>query len=209
MKARCANCRKWFEAVTGRRTCSRSCQVGLSWKNPAVAEARAESIRARCLTPERRAKIIATNNLRWARPGEKEKLAQQNRREWKMASEKRRRSIKAAWGPELRALLSDIKKAHWRDPVIRQRMNDAAAASQKTQEYRRTFSEHLKKRWRDPKMRKVMLAAVRRTAKDPKLRAANSARMKRLWADPAWAAAARAKMVATKIERKAARESRL
>lgn len=181
---RCANCRRWFKTETTRKTCSRSCAVALSWRNPEVKARRGAAISAAKLTEKGRADTARSNRDRWARPGEKEKLAQQNRREWKIAGEKRARSIKAAWGPKQRAHLSAIRKRQWTEPEFRNKVIAAATASQRTQAYRAHFSEALKARWADPVWRAKYVAANRRRNADPAYQAIRSNRMKALWKDP-------------------------
>jgi hypothetical protein len=165
----CPVCRGEFVRKKKSRalTCSRSCAVALSWRNPEVKERRGASISATLTGPEHSARITRNNHERWSRPGEREKLSEQNRRRWADPETKVRvsLSIQREHGtPEKRALYSRIRKAFWDDPAGRKRMVDGIRRSKSTPEAKAKFSALLKARWQDPVMRAKYIAGNRRRA---------------------------------------------
>lgn len=122
----CENCGAGFDRPrkSKRVTCTRSCAVSLSWKNEGTRELRSASIRVAVNAPQNVKRIIAENHKRWARPGERDKLSEQNRREWsdQAKAESRTASIKAANStPEKRELYSKIADRKWSDANFRER----------------------------------------------------------------------------------------
>lgn len=164
----CEHCGAEFEPPAKnprRRTCSRSCAVALQWRDAAVRERRTISQSAAHRTPEARARTVATNHRRWARPGEREKLSQRNREAWADPATRERLSqaIRARQStPEMRRFYSEMRKAMWRDPIYRARVTEIVRASHRTDEYRALFSALLRERWKDPVWREKWSAATRR-----------------------------------------------
>lgn len=185
----CGTCQKTFICLprSTRVTCTRTCAVAMSWKNPETAARRRASIRAEKLTPQARQRTVEINNRRWARPGEREKLSARNRETWadpKTAAKRTAGIRKAHRTPEKRAFYSELRRKDFQDPAYRARHLEAVRQAKASPEHRASLSESMRKRWQDPKQRAVMLAAVRRNAKKPEVRAKLSKRMKDRWADP-------------------------
>jgi hypothetical protein len=184
----CENCFTVFEPATprsSRRNCSRSCAVALSWKNPATKAARKAGIAADKRSPEAQKRLATFNQERWARPGERERLSDQNRREWSdpKARSGRVANIKKAHArPALRQFYSDLRKALWADPEVRARMTEGVRIAHSTPEARAKFSALLSARWRDPQFAAKMVDGIR-AVWTPERRAAYGKMAKDRWAN--------------------------
>lgn len=194
-------CRTEFQRgrKSKRQTCSRKCHAIFAWQTPGSRERRSAALKAVGKSPGRVAALFAHNKRRWSDPEQHEKLRRQNSTRWKGRPEAfeeyraRMRILQST--PERKAMYSEMRKAFWRDPVMRKKMRDAATKSLRTQAYRALFSEYLKARWKDPVMReKYTRANAQRNS--PELKAKNSKRMKKLWSDPAWRAEQLPKLLA-------------
>lgn len=164
----CPSCSIAFVSETQRKTCSRSCAVSLSWKNPSAAEKRISSIKAQKMSEESRLLSVAVNKKRWSRPGEREKLSRRSKEMWSDPVTRAELSAKiyiAQSTPEMRALYSKIRKDQWNDPQKRELMVRRIRETKGTPEARAKFSKLLKDRWDDPEGRKIYLAGVRKTAR--------------------------------------------
>ena len=186
----CEECGAAFERrgpKSKRRTCSRSCAAAAAWKNDPGR--RIASIKIARRTPESRAMSTAANNLRWSRPGEREKLAEWNRKRWADGRVKRRlsRAISRSWTPERRAQASEIRRLEWaHDAAYRAATVAGIRRSKSSPEARALFSELLRARWQDSVWREKWTEGMRRRMSRPEERARFSALMKRRWEDPAW-----------------------
>jgi hypothetical protein len=108
--------------------------------------------------------------------------------------------------------MSAIAKAHWEDPVLREKMSKGISQAMKgnknalgfvhTPETRANMSEGQRRRapptkktrakmsktatdkWADPDHRSMMVAKMTAAASRPEVRAQNSEKLKKLWADP-------------------------
>jgi hypothetical protein len=139
-----------------RITCSRSCGIKWSWKQPGTAERRYQAMVAARRTPEARARTVEINNKRWARAGEREKLSEQNRKRWADPYQNAKQAVaiqRVNATPEKRELQRQRIKARWDDPAGREKLVGGIRKSKSTPEARAKFSKLLKERWEDPVMR--------------------------------------------------------
>jgi hypothetical protein len=186
----CANpaCGKEFERkpTSKRTTCSRSCAVALSWRDPKAKAARSKSIKAQKATPEARQQQREQNERLWADPKQHERLSEWNRQRWAdpTISAQTVASIKAAFTDERKAAISEQRRAEWADPEIRAMRMASLRRAFSTPEWRAQFSERLKARWRDPIMREKYIRGITRFQALPANRQRLSAIMKARWADP-------------------------
>lgn len=159
--------RKRYTHYNDRRTCSRKCWGALSWRGDGVHAKRCAALHKSQSTPEAVARTKRTNAKRWARPGERKKMSEQNRRLWAdpIGNAIRSQAIaKAARKPERRKKDSERRKAAWANPETRKKMLAGMEASHRVQAYRASASERMRARWRDPKWRKKWMKAVRRNS---------------------------------------------
>lgn len=170
-----------------RKTCSRKCHAALGWlAHPEKRGDRCKALSAAQSTPKAMARIAAHNKRRWAKPEEHEKLREQNRLRWKDNPEKRfEYGAKLAiinGTPEKKKFYSEMRKAHWADPVKRKKMYDAATASQRVAAYREKLSRITKERWADPvwraKWAKKQSAHMRNSGQAKRMVAAKTAKRK-------------------------------
>lgn len=165
----CENCGLSFPPPAHnprRRTCSRKCAAAVSWSKG--REKRIASISA--AQKRRGAQIAEMNRLRWARPGERERLSQRNRDAWADPGTRARLSarIRARQStPEMRQFYSEMRRTLWRDPAYRAKVTEIIRASHRTEEYRALFSALLRERWQDPVWREKWNAAMRRRYQKP------------------------------------------
>jgi len=167
---KCAYCGKPFEPPPknqGKRTCSRSCAVAISWRDPVKAEKRIQSLKRVQSTPEAIQRTVDANNRRWAQLGEREKLADRNRRDWADPEHKSKRSaaIKEARNrPEQREKYSRMRTEQWTDPEYRQKVTDAVNAAYQKPEVKKKLSGLLSARWQDPvwKLRQIAVNGMRK-----------------------------------------------
>lgn len=188
MKIRkCQNCSKEFETETKRLTCSRSCAVALSWKNPKSAASRKIGISKSKKTPEAIRQLAEHNERRWSRPGEREKLSEQNRREWANPRKRAKRSagIKRAHGtPEKRYFYSRMREEQWaNDPEYRRKTLAGMRHRFDSPEFKLMFSNLLRERWLDPIMRAKYTDGIKRSHSTPEAKARQSAIMIKRWRD--------------------------
>lgn len=162
---KCAQCGKPFTVTAKlrtdnngarfpkRKTCSRTCAVALSWRNPETAKTRSAGIRKSKATPEAQAWQIEHNQKRWSREGERDRLSEQNRQRW--ADPVFRKKLSAAIRtshnkPEARARFSKIMRAMWNDPGKREQWIANIRAAKSSPNARAAFSAALRERWKDP-----------------------------------------------------------
>jgi hypothetical protein len=180
----CKACHAEFERApkSKRITCSKSCGVALSWRDPAAKERRASGIRAQRATPEGKANTQARNATRWARPGERERLSESNRRRWAdpIAAAETAAALKAVNGSaENREKARQARQAAWDDPETRERYLEGIRRSKSDPASRERFSVALRERWKDPVWRGKLLAATRRNAKKATAASVEAQRLRR------------------------------
>jgi RNA polymerase sigma-70 factor (ECF subfamily) len=168
-----------------RRTCSQKCWAALSWRNPETRAKRCASIRATKLLPKYRKIAIEANHRRWARPGEREKLAERNRNLTPQQLADRGRRIAARWAndPELTKRASDFRRAWWQVPENRQKAVDIMRTVHQSDDAKAGFSARLRARWQNPRMRTRLLAHLRDMVCAPEFREAMRQRMLVQWQD--------------------------
>jgi hypothetical protein len=151
-----------------RHTCSRSCSMAWSWRQPGTAERRHEALLAAHRTPESRAKKVENNKKRWAKPGEREKLSEQNRQRWADPYQNAKQSVGIARSrtPEANAAISKRMKDRWASPEGRKLMEETAALGNAKASSAANRGAAMKRRWEDPEQRaKFAKSLARATAK--------------------------------------------
>lgn len=166
----CPECRIEFERPkkSKRITCSRSCGVAMSWKNPAVRERRREALKVAQSAPQAVERTRRTNKARWSRPEEREKLSQRNREMWADPETAIKMAVaiaKAHREPARRKAQSEVIKARWNDPEGRAKLVQGIRRCKMSPKARKKCSEALKERWQDPEGRKKLAAACKENAK--------------------------------------------
>lgn len=162
----CANCGESFDRPPKsiRTTCSRSCQVALGWSRMS-GESRSSRLETMSRVQTTRGSGRSLNELRWNRPGEREKSSESNRVRWADPTYKSRVSAAisdAHRTPEIREKLSQASVRRWRDPIYRANCLAAMIASHRSERHRRLMSEIRTAQWRDPEKRARYIAAIRR-----------------------------------------------
>lgn len=174
----CKMCQREF--TRGRKskrvTCSTPCAMSYGWAKagPDSAVKRGRAISAALNTPENKARQDAHNKRRWSKPGEREKLAEQNRKEWKRPEKAAIRAAKIALAhqkPEMREFYSKLRKADWANPEYRKMVMEKVSASKKVAAYRARFSQLMKQRWADGDLRQKYTAANRERNRIKSMRA--------------------------------------
>lgn len=184
---KCARCETDFErpAKSKRATCSRTCAAAMVWRNPETRQRMRRAISASKRTPEALAITAETNRRRWARPGEREKLAERNRRMWADSTTRKILGalIRGSWTKAARESFSLLRKRQWRhDRSYRERTIAGIRRSKQSAEARALFSALLRDRWKDPAWREKWAAGMRRRMAKPEERQKASAALKRWWA---------------------------
>lgn len=166
-EAVCKNCRTIFNRTGKQRTCSRSCAVALSWKNPACRKARIIGIRQERKTQKAKDRQAAANRKRWADPENRKRLSEWNKRHWRdpVTRAERAAQIRIAQSkPEYRAALSERRRKFWADPVKRAKHSARLKEVKNNPEHKKLVSDNMRRRWADPVTRKQLLAAVKRNS---------------------------------------------
>lgn len=165
-----------------RRTCSRACACTVGWNKN-------RDQRLKSISDAQKARggdIAEQNHIRWARPGERERLSQWNRERW--TDPEVRAHLSQVIGdrqrtPEARKFYSDMRREMWKDPEYRTMVIARATASQRTQAYRARFSNILTERWKDPIWRQKYTDGIRRHVRSPEARKRQSVIKLKWWAE--------------------------
>lgn len=159
----CLNCRAEFTRgkKSKRTSCSQSCCIAQSWKDPKTHAKRKAGIAKDKEARSTRAR--EANEKRWAQPGEREKLSELNRKRWADPYQNAKQSVAISKSrtPEARAAISERMKARWADKAGREKLVGGIRKSKQTPEARAKFSALLTERWQDPVWREKWTAANR------------------------------------------------
>lgn len=122
-------------------------------------------------TPEAKRRQLLINEARWARPGERERLSERNRRAWA--------------DPAMRAHLIAANTAAQNSPDVLAKH----VARTNAPEWKARVSAQMKRRWAvNSEFKAAMIAASRAYHNLPSTITKKSERMKALWGDQVWRA---------------------
>jgi len=123
----------------------------------------AGSRRGNVLTEHHLQSLKRAREARWARPGERERMAEKLRQRWAdpKQREKNLAAIRSApVSDEQKAAHSRSARAHWADPEARRKNTEATRTARSAPESRQKSTEAMRRRWESTEQRQCVTDAL-------------------------------------------------